>query len=348
MVHLTHAGDGTNRLFLVLQPGRVVVFENDPGVESAQTFLDIRERVSAPESYGSEEGLLGLAFDPGYSENGYFYVYYSASGPRRSVISRFSVSPGDANRGDPASELVLLEVGQPFSNHNGGHLVFGPDGMLYAGLGDGGAAGDPHDNGQDISTLLGSVLRVDVSSVDAQGSYAVPEDNPFAGSGGDARGEIWAYGLRNPWRFSFDRETGILWAADVGQNLYEEVNVIRPGLNYGWNVMEGSHCFGQARCDADGLEMPVAEYGRGGGCSVIGGHVYRGRSMASLHGAYLYGDFCSGKIWALRYDGASVTEHVEIADTGLSISSFGEDASGEVYVLTFEGVIYRFTAQQPK
>ena len=341
MVLLTHAGDDTGRLFVVLQPGRIVVFENDPGVESTHTFLDIRERVS---DAGNEEGLLGLAFDPAYVENGYFYVYYSAARPRRSVISRFSVSPGDPNRADSGSELVFMEVEQPYSNHNGGHLVFGPDGMLYVGLGDGGAAGDPQGNGQDTSTLLGSILRIDVSRLDDLGTYEVPEDNPFAGRGGAARGEIWAYGLRNPWRFSFDRETGTLWAADVGQNLYEEIDIIRPGLNYGWNVMEGSHCFRQQGCDAQGLTMPVAEYGRDGGCSVTGGHVYRGRRIPSLYGAYLYGDFCSGKIWALRHDGAAVTEHMEIADTGLSISSFGEDPSGEVYVLTFEGVIYRFAA----
>ena len=341
MVLLTHAGDDTGRLFVVLQPGRIVVFENDPAVESTHTFLDIRERVS---DAGNEEGLLGLAFDPAYVENGYFYVYYSAARPRRSVISRFSVSPGNPNRADSGSELVFMEVEQPYSNHNGGHLVFSPDGMLYVGLGDGGAAGDPQGNGQDTSTLLGSILRIDVSRLDDLGTYEVPDDNPLAGSGGTARGEIWAYGLRNPWRFSFDRETGTLWAADVGQNLYEEIDIIRPGLNYGWNVMEGSQCFRQQGCDAQGLTMPVAEYGRDGGCSVTGGHVYRGRRIPSLYGAYLYGDFCSGKIWALRHDGAAVTEHMEIADTGLSISSFGEDPSGEVYVLTFEGVIYRFAA----
>ena len=340
MVLLTHAGDDSGRLFVVLQPGRIVVFENDPAVESLQVFLDIRDRVS---DAGNEEGLLGLAFDPAYVENGYFYVYYSAARPRRSVLSRFSVSPGDPDQADSGSELVFMEVRQPYSNHNGGHLLFGPDGMLYVGLGDGGAAGDPRNNGQDTSTLLGSILRIDVSRLDALGAYAVPEDNPFAG-GGTARGEIWAYGLRNPWRFSFDLETGDLWAADVGQFLYEEIDVIRPGLNYGWNVMEGSHCFRQRDCDTQGLVLPVAEYGREGGCSVTGGHVYRGRRIPALYGAYLYGDFCSGKIWALRYDGEAVTEHMEIADTGLSISSFGEDPSGEVYALTFEGVIYRFAA----
>ena len=315
------------------------MFENDPGVESARTFLDIRERVN---DAGNEEGLLGLAFDPAFVENGYFYVYYTASRPRRSVVSRFSVGKDDPNRADPDSELVFLEVEQPYRNHNGGHIAFGPDGMLYVGLGDGGSSGDPRGNGQDTSTLLGSILRIDVSVLDQLGGYAAPPDNPFAAGEGTARGEIWAYGLRNPWRFSFDRETGDLWAADVGQNLYEEVDIIGPGLNYGWNVMEGSHCFRRESCDSRGLEMPVAEYGRDGGCSVTGGYVYRGRRMPSLYGAYLYADFCSGKIWALRHDGAAVTEQMLIADTGLSISSFGEDPSGEVYVVTFEGAVYGF------
>ena len=337
MVFLTYAERESGRLFVVLQPGRIVVFENDPGVESARTFLDIRERVN---DAGNEEGLLGLAFDPAFAENGHFYVYYTASRPRRSVVSRFSVSPDDHNRADPDSELVFLEVEQPYRNHNGGHIAFGPDGMLYVGLGDGGSGGDPRGNGQDTSTLLGSILRIDVSALDETGRYAVPPDNPFAGDAA-ARGEIWAYGLRNPWRFSFDRVTGDLWAADVGQNQYEEVDIIRPSLNYGWNVMEGAHCYRRESCDSRGLEMPVAEYGRDGGCSVTGGYVYRGRRQPTLYGAYLYADFCSGKIWALRHDGAAVTEQMQIADTGLSISSFGEDPSGEVYVLTFEGAIHR-------
>ena len=339
MVLLTYPDDDSGRLFVVLQPGRIMVFENDPGVESARTFLDIRERVN---DSGNEEGLLGLAFDPAFAENGHFYVNYTASGPRRTVVSRFSVSAGDPDRADPDSELVFMEVAQPYRNHNGGHIAFGPDGMLYVGLGDGGSGGDPRGNGQDTSTLLGSILRIDVSALDETGGYAAPPDNPFAGDDGAARGEIWAYGLRNPWRFSFDRETGDLWAADVGQNQYEEVDIIRPGLNYGWNVMEGSHCYRREGCDTRGLEMPVAEYGRDGGCSVTGGYVYRGRRQPTLYGAYLYADFCSGKIWALRHDGAAVTEQMLIADTGLSISSFGEDATGEVYVLTFEGAVYRF------
>ena len=339
MVLLTYPEDGSGRLFVVLQPGRIVVFENDPGVESARTFLDIRERVN---DAGNEEGLLGLAFDPAFAENGYFYVNYTASGPRRTVVSRFSVDADDPNRADAGSELVFLEVAQPYRNHNGGHVAFGPDGMLYVGLGDGGSSGDPRGNGQDTSTLLGSILRIDVSALDETGGYTVPPDNPFAGGEGAARPEIWAYGLRNPWRFSFDRETGDLWAADVGQNRYEEIDLVGPGRNYGWNVMEGAHCFRRQGCDTRGLEFPVAEYGRDGGCSVTGGHVYRGLRLPTLYGAYLYADFCSGKIWALRHDGTSVTEQMLIADTGLSISSFGEDPSGEVYVLTFEGTVYRF------
>ena len=339
MVLLTYPDDGSGRLFVVLQPGRIVVFDNDPGVESAETFLDIRERVN---DSGNEEGLLGLAFDPAFAENGHFYVNYTASGPRGTVVSRFSVSAGDPDRADADSELVFLEVAQPYRNHNGGHVAFGPDGMLYVGLGDGGSSGDPRGNGQDTSTLLGSILRIDVSALDETGGYAPPPDNPFAGGDGTARGEIWAYGLRNPWRFSFDRHTGDLWAADVGQNRNEEVDLIRPGRNYGWNFMEGSKCFRPTNCDTRGLELPVAEYGRDGGCSVTGGYVYRGSRQPALYGAYLYADFCSGKIWALRHDGAAVTEQMLIADTGLSISSFGEDASGEVYVLTFEGAVYRF------
>ena len=342
MVFLTYPHDDSGRLFVVLQPGRIVVFQNDPGAESARTFLDIRERVN---DSGNEEGLLGLAFDPAFAENGHFYVNYTASGPRRTVVSRFSVSAGDPNTADPDSEMVFLEVAQPYRNHNGGHVAFGPDGMLYVGLGDGGSGGDPRGNGQDTSTLLGAILRIDVSALGETGGYAVPPDNPFAGDDGTARGEIWAYGLRNPWRFSFDRETGDLWAADVGQNRYEEIDIIRPGLNYGWNVMEGSKCFRPTNCDTRGLEMPVAEYGREGGCSVTGGYVYRGRRLPTLYGAYLYADFCSGKIWALRHDGTTVTEQMLIADTGLSISSFGEDPSGEVYVLTFEGAIHRFAAR---
>lgn len=339
MVAMAYPEDDGNRLFVVLQPGQIMVFTNEQEVASASTFLDIRGRVN---DRGNEEGLLGLAFDPDYRNNGFFYVYYSAASPRRSVISRFQMSEDSPNAADPNSERVIMEVEQPFQNHNGGQLAFGPDGFLYISLGDGGSSGDPKGNGQNLSTLLGSILRIDASSLDSNGSYSIPPDNPFVGDA-QARGEIWAYGFRNPWRFSFDRATGDLWTSDVGQNKFEEVDIVRPGLNYGWNIMEGNHCFEPSRnCNQQGLELPLAEYGRDDGCSVSGGYVYRGPRLPSLTGAYVYGDFCSGRIWALRYDGSQVTEHVEVIDSKLGISSFGEDQAGGLYILSFDGHIYRF------
>ena len=343
-VALTYADDGSDHLVLALQAGRIVTFLHDRAATSATTFLDITERVS---DRGDEEGLLGLAFDPQYRLNGYLYVYYTASQPRRSVISRFSVAEGDPNAADPSSERVILEVPQPYANHNGGQLVFGPDGYLYIGLGDGGSAADPHGNGQNTATLLGSILRIDVSTIESHGAYAIPPDNPLVGQGDGAREEIWAYGLRNPWRFTFDRLTGDMWAADVGQNRFEEIDIIRPGVNYGWNVMEGLHCFPNQTgpCRQQGLEKPVIEYGHEDGCSVTGGYVYRGSRLPSLYGAYVYGDFCSGKIWALRHDGVRVTESLELVDSSLLISSFGEDSNGELFVLSFDGMIYQLGPQ---
>ena len=340
MTGMAYAEDGSDRLFVLQQRGVIVSFANEQSVAAVDVFLDISERVS---DRGNEEGLLGLAFDPDFRDNGYFYVYYSAASPQRSVLSRFSVRP-DGVVADAGSERVIMEVEQPYSNHNGGQIAFGPDGYLYVGLGDGGGRGDPRENGQDLSTLLGSIIRIDVGGLDEVGSYGIPEDNPFVGVDG-ARGEIWAYGIRNPWRFSFDGENGELWMADVGQNRFEEVNIVRRGLNYGWNVMEGSECFEPSRgCDRQGLEMPIAEYGREGGCSVTGGYVYRGARLPSLYGAYVYGDFCSGKIWALRYEGGQVTEQLELVDSRLEISSFGVDQDGEIFVLSFDGGIYRVVA----
>ena len=335
-VLLTHAGDGSSGVYVVEQHG--VIHGLDPAApERTDVFLDISDRVSRR---GNEEGLLGLAFDPGFAENGRFYVYYSAAAPRRSVLSRFET--GADGRGGPASESVVLEVPQPYANHNGGMIAFGPDGMLYAALGDGGSAGDPQRNGQDLGTLLGSILRIDVTQPDSGAPYAIPYDNPFVGQSG-ARGEIWAYGLRNAWRFSFDRETGDLWAGDVGQNALEEVNIVRRGGNYGWNVMEGSRCF-RSSCDAAGFEAPVVEYGRDAGCSVTGGYAYRGQRLPELRGVYLYADYCSGRIWGLRHDGGRVTEHAQLARASFPIPSFGEDSAGEVYVLGFDGGIYTFAA----
>ena len=345
MVFLTYPDDDTNRLFLVLQPGRILVFPNERTVASAEVFLDIRERVN---DSGNEEGLLGLAFDPDYATNGFFYIYYTAANSRRSVVSRFSVRGDDPHRADPASEQVVMEVPQPFSNHNGGNLLFGPDGFLYIGLGDGGSGGDPLGNGQDPNTLLGSILRIDPRTPSESRTYSIPSDNPFVDVTG-FREEVWAHGLRNPWRFSFDRETGDLWAGDVGQNDFEEIDLILPGRNYGWNVMEGLHCYppSVSSCDQTGLESPIVEYPlTGGNCAVTGGYVYRGSRLPSLYGAYIYGDFCSGKIWALRYDGQRVTDQALLVDSTLRLSSFGEDQAGELYILSFDGKVYRLTTQE--
>lgn len=336
MVGMQYPAGDPSRLYVVLQEGRIVSVANHANADSHRVFLDITDRVSRA---GNEEGLLGLAFDPQFLDSGHFYVYYSAAGPRRSILSRFTAVGG---RVDHESELVVLEVGQPYSNHNGGEIAFGPDGFLYVALGDGGRAGDPMGHGQNKATLLGSILRIDVAPLDEQGLYSVPPDNPFAGDP-QARGEIWAWGLRNPWRFSFDRLTGDLWTADVGQNLYEEIDLILPGANYGWNLMEGFDCYGASECSRDGLTLPVIEYGREDGCSVTGGYVYRGSRLQSLYGAYVYGDFCSGKIWALRYEAGSVTAHALIADTNLQIASFAEGPDGELYVLSFTGRVYGFS-----
>ena len=331
--------DGSDRLFVTEQVGRVRVFPNDQAVTQAGVFLDIQDRVSL----SNEEGLLGMAFDPDYETNGFLYLYYSNSSPRRSVLSRFSVSQNDPNVADPGSEYIIMEVAQPFGNHNGGQIVFGPDGYLYVALGDGGSGGDPQGNGQNVGTLLGSILRIDVSGPSDGKNYRIPADNPFVGVQG-ARGEVWAYGLRNPWRFSFDPDTGWLWAGDVGQNSREEVDIVKKGLNYGWNIMEGGICYPPGTiCDSTGLELPVWEYSPDDGCAIIGGHVQRGQSNPSLLGAYVYGDFCSGKIWGLRYDGQSVTEQMLLNDSSLSISSFGTDLARNLYILSRVG-IYRLVA----
>lgn len=338
LVGLTSVHDGTNRLFLVSQPGLIVWLDNRPDVDGVTEYLDIRDKVN---DVGNEEGLLGLVFDPHFDENRHFYVYYSVSSPRRSVISRFTEEP-ETGVADPASEHILMEVRQPFQNHNGGHLAFGQDGFLYIGLGDGGSAGDPQENAQNLDTLLGSILRIDVAAIDGSGNYGIPTDNPFVDVQG-SRTEIWAYGFRNPWRYSFDSATGDLWVADVGQNEYEEVNLVRYGLNYGWSIKEGDHCYdSRGGCDEAGLESPVAEYGRDFGCSITGGYVYRGKRLPSLYGAYVYGDFCSGRLWALRHDGDKVVESIALADTTLNISSFGVDDDEELYVLSLDGRMLKF------
>jgi hypothetical protein len=322
------------RLFIVEQAGRIRVVEN--GSLLPTPFLDITDRVSS----GGERGLLGAAFHPSYAANGFFYVNYTdRNGDTR--IERFRVG-ADRNRADPASAKLILQVAQPFPNHNGGLVVFGPDGKLYVGMGDGGSGGDPLGHGQNRATLLGDILRIDV---DAGDPYAVPADNPYVGQSA-SRGEIWASGVRNPWRFSFDREAGLLYLADVGQNDLEEVNVVPAGsggLNYGWNVMEGSRCFRPAEgCTRTGLVVPVLEYGHAEGCSVTGGYVYRGSRIPALRGHYFYSDFCRGWIRSFRHQGGQALDRREWAVGDVdNVLSFGEDAAGELYVLSTNGRVYR-------
>ncbi|HEX5479227.1 MAG TPA: PQQ-dependent sugar dehydrogenase [Dehalococcoidia bacterium] len=295
-------------------------------------FMDITGRLIP--NPGLEEGLLGIALAPDYATSGNFYLYYSAGGPRRAVLSRFHASSG---KGDPNSEQVLLEIPEPFANHNGGQLAFGPDGDLYIGVGDGGSEGDPQRNGQNTHTLLGKILRIDVSGSGPK--YAVPADNPFAH--GDGSPEIYATGFRNPWRFSFDTKTGQLWAGDVGQDKYEEVDHVELGKNYGWSIMEASHCYNPSSgCDMGGLTLPRAEYSHSEGCSITGGYVYRGAAMPELEGWFVYSDFCSGRIWA--FDTADATsEPVGLANTGLSVSSLLQGNDGELYLVGFSGALYK-------
>lgn len=335
-VYLTHAPDGSNRLFLVELAGRVWWFENAPQTTERHLAIDIRSRVGRS---GSEEGLLGLAFHPQFQVNRQVFLHYSAArGRRRNILSRFVFDP-QRHTIDPKSEQVILEVAQPWSNHNGGMIAFGPDSYLYIALGDGGSGGDPRGNGQSRKTLLGSILRIDVDQRDPSQAYTIPPDNPFVGKT-DVRGEIWAYGLRNVWRFSFDRKTGDLWAGDVGQNKWEEIDLIKKGGNYGWNRLEGNHLY--KSIDVSGpFEKPIIEHGRELARSITGGYVYRGQRHPELRGAYVYGDFMSGLIWALRYDGHQVTEHKYLANVP-AISSFGEDRDGELYVISFDGRIYTF------
>ncbi|MPZ98983.1 MAG: glucose sorbosone dehydrogenase [Dehalococcoidia bacterium] len=319
--------------FLVAeQDGRV--FRLDATGEG-DLWLDLRDQVSRD---GNEEGLLSIALDPAFEANGRLWAYYSvAGGERRTRLAWFEVV---GERVDRASEVTVLEVPQPYANHNGGAIRFDAGGLLYLGLGDGGLAADPHGNGQDPTTLLGSVLRLDVSASSAEAPYRVPPDNPFA-SGADGAPEVWAYGLRNPWRMSFDPATGALWLGDVGQDEFEEIDIIERGGNYGWNRMEGGACFQPpSGCDTSGTVPPVATYGRdGGGCSVTGGVVYRGVRVPEVAGAYLYSDYCSGEVWAIS--AADPAEPVLIAGGAGSVTAFSVDHEGEMYLLRFDGAIMR-------
>lgn len=337
---IQHAGDGSDRLFVVEQRGVISVFDNDPETGESAVFLNIEGRVN---DSSNEQGLLGLAFHPNYESNGYFYVNYTASGPNRTVISRFSVSNSDEDQADPSSEEVLLTYDQPFNNHNGGHIAFGPDGYLYIASGDGGSGGDPDNNGQNRSTLLGAILRIDVDNPQNGNEYGIPTDNPFINNNQNYRGEIFAWGLRNPWRFSFDTGSGELWAGDVGQNSRESIYKIENGKNYGWNILEGSACFPSgSACEKDGLELPVYEYTHSSGDrSITGGYVYRGSRFPELEGLYIYADFISGRIWALDASDPDNPVNTELFDAGFNISSFGTDNENELYICGFDGSIYR-------
>jgi glucose/arabinose dehydrogenase len=341
-VDVTFAPGRPGELYIVEQGGRIFVWKD--GSLLPAPFLDIRERVG---SQGSEQGLLGLAFHPDYTENGYFYVNYT-DGQGDTVIARFSVSRDDPLLALPASEMRLLSVAQPYANHNGGVVKFGPDGYLYVGLGDGGSAGDPLGNGQSLTSLLGKVLRLDVDRAEP---YAVPQDNPFALGGGLE--EIWAYGLRNPWRISFDRLTGDLYIGDVGQNQWEEIDFLPAGspggANFGWNYLEGSYPYlGSVRSSAI-LVAPVAEYSHDQGCSVTGGVVYRGSQLPDWQGVYLYGDYCSGLVWGIARDPEGdwigAPGGVVLFEGVGRISSFGEDEAGEVYLVDHVGRILQLLAK---
>ncbi len=330
-VAMVEAASG--RRYVVEQGGRIVTFAAADGGD-AGVFVDISDRV---DDGPSEAGLLGMALHPQFASNGQVFLSYTRSAaPLTSVVARYTSSDGGLTLARD-SEQVILTIEQPYTNHNGGQVAFGPDGYLYLGFGDGGSGGDPLGNGQNPQTLLGSMLRIDV---DGGAPYTIPPDNPFASGGG--RPEIYAYGLRNPWRWSFDRATGRLWAGDVGQNLWEEIDVIVRGGNYGWAIREGMHCYQALSCTGTGLIEPVAEYSHLDGCSVTGGYVYRGTAVPALRGQYLYGDFCSGRIWSLDAHAASPAAPVQRMNSGLRISSFAEDRAGEVYVIDYGGAIYRF------
>jgi len=333
---IAHAGD--TRLFVIQQTGRVSIFDGTNRL--AQPFLDVSSLVSCC----GERGLLGLAFHPRYRDNGFFYIDYTDRNGN-TVVARYSVSATDPNRADPASARVLLNVAQPF----GGHLAFGPDNYLYIGLGDGGSAGDPGNRAQDLSTLLGKILRIDV---DGASRYAIPPSNPFVNRAG-ARGEIWAFGLRNPWRFSFDRTTGDLRIADVGQDSWEEVNFAPAtsigGENYGWRKMEGTHCFNPStNCRDASMTLPIFEYSHAEGCSITGGYVYRGAKYPALKNTYLFADYCSGSVWATKRSADGTFSTRKVLSTNASVTSFGEDAAGELYLVDgARGIVYAIRETTP-
>ncbi len=335
-VYLTHSYD--QRLFVVEQTGKIQIID-EMGERLATPFLDIVSRVN---SGASEQGLLSVAFHPNYAGNKRFFVNYT-NRDNATVISEFMVS-GDPNVADPSSERILMTIPQPYNNHNGGQIQFGPDGYLYIGMGDGGLAGDPHGHGQNSYTVLGSMLRIDV---DFSEPYAIPPDNPYVENGAGAV-EAWAIGLRNPWRFSFDRLTGDIFIADVGQNSFEEISWMPAGAanggNFGWDVMEGYNCFSEDNCDPAPYIAPIHHYGRNDGCSVTGGYIYRGSQSPGLFGHYLFSDYCQGQIWSLaQFNGEWI--RTLLLDTNYNVGSFGEDVNGEIYLLNYAGEAYHILAE---
>jgi glucose/arabinose dehydrogenase len=338
-VDIQNAGDGSNRLFIVEQPGIIKVIVNTPNVSASKDYLNITDRVS---DSGNEMGLLGLAFHPNYENNGYFYVNYTASNPRRTVISRFKVT-SNPDSADENSEQILLTYEQPYSNHNGGQITFGADNYLYISSGDGGDGGDPHNYGQSKFTLLGKILRIDVNNTEDGLNYAIPSDNPFKDNSDGYKEEIFAFGLRNPWRFSIDPVTSLIWCADVGQDNYEEINIIGNGKNYGWRCYEGYHNFNTSDCNSSNYEQPIWEYDHGVGNSITGGYVYRGVNIPELYGKYIYSDFISRKVWALEYDGNNPVVNQYLFDSPASPSSFGVDEDNEIYIATFNSKIYKLS-----
>ena len=339
-VYLTAVPNDPQRVFVVEQVGRIRIIRN--GQLLATPFLDIRSRVQS----GGEQGLLSVAFHPNYANNGWFFVNYTdRAGNGDTQVERYTVSASNPDSANPASAHAVITIDQPFSNHNGGQLQFGPDGKLYIGMGDGGSGGDPQGHGQNRATLLGDLLRLDVDQANV--TYRIPPDNPYAGST-QFRQEIWAYGLRNPWRFSFDPTSSMLYIADVGQGAWEEINAVpvsQAGVNYGWVIMEGNHCYppSTTNCNQSGLRLPVHEYSHAGGnCSVTGGYVYRGTRIPGIVGHYFYADLCESVLRSFRLDNGAATDHRSWPSGGLSqVSSFGVDAAGELYVLNLGGQIYK-------
>lgn len=341
ITEIKHAGDGSNRLFVLSQEGKIFVFPNDRDVTEAKEFLDIESKVL----FGGEQGLLGLAFHPEYEKNGIFFINYTTDDPRRTIVSRWKTSTSDPDVADPGSEVILLEVNQPYANHNGGVINFGPDGYLYISFGDGGSAGDPQNNGQNRKTFLGSIIRIDVDNPSGGKNYGIPDDNPFTGNNQGFLEEIYAYGLRNVWKFSFDERTGKIFAADVGQNKWEEIDIIEKGKNYGWRIMEGNHCYNpEQNCDQSGLVLPIHEYDHSaeGGYSVTGGYMYYGKAAPSLFEKYIFADFVNGNIWALN-DFSGKYRSERLFDSNYSVSTFGLDENGELYFASYSsGKIYTF------